>query len=686
MSWQHLLGALCGLGLATAATAGDEAFFFETLPVVLTVSRLPQALQDTPAAVTVIDAERIAATGYRDLARLLRLVPGMQIGQERGNDHWVTYHGLGADYPNQMQVLIDGRSVYSPYHFGGADWGALPITIDDIERIEVVRGSDSAAYGSNAFLGVVNIITRHTAAETGSSVRAGIGDNGIADAGARLVMQDGPLGLRLSVQRQHDHGMPDIHDGRDIRTLNLRGDLRLGAHDELMLSAGLSEGERDMGYPDVLFDSSGTRTARHLDRTLHLRWRHSPGPDEEWSLAYYHNRERGRDEWFVDSSRNLGAFKPLAGTLGVKRIPVDNNRDSRRDNLELQHRFRAGDGIRVLWGAEWRRDWLDAPFLFHGKGAQRQHEWRLFTNLEWRLAPAWLLNAGAMTEHIHDDSTRLAPRLFLNWQPTPTRTWRAGWSRAWRQPSLFEREADVRIVHDGEVLNYRYRPNPHIRPQRIDAFEIGYLDALQDGTGLFDLRIFHERIRDLVLRRAVDQDDPPLFVDGLPVASPYLVQRILGSTRWENHRDPVRLNGLEYQLHVRPWHDGELILNHTMIHVSSSERAVRDSVAPYTASLTWLQRFGPWRGSLSVLRMGPIDAGSGYVQGYRYQVPAYTTVDFSVARDVRIGSTPVELRLSGINLRGRHQELSHRPRQVVHGNHPATEAGRQIHFSVRASF
>src|SRR5690606_11330079 len=157
----------------------------------------------------------------------LRLVPGMQVGQERGNDQWVTYHGLGSDYPNQMQVLIEGRSVYSPYYFGGADWGALPIAIEDSERIAGVRGSDPAAYGSNAFLDVVNIITRHTAAEAGSSAHVNLGSNGIADAGGRLVMQDGPLGLRLSVHRQHDHGMPGTHDGRDIRVLNLRGDLRL---------------------------------------------------------------------------------------------------------------------------------------------------------------------------------------------------------------------------------------------------------------------------------------------------------------------------------------------------------------------------------------------------------------------------------------------------------------------------
>lgn len=220
--------------------------------------------------------------------------------------------------------------------------------MDDIERIEVVRGSDSAAYGANAFLGVVNIITRHTAAEGGHSVRVQQGSHGMTEASARLVLRDGPLGLRLSAHRQHDHGMPGTHDGRDIRMLNLRGDLRLSTRSELTLNAGLSEGERDMGYADVLFDSSGLRTARHLDRSLHLRWRYSPAPEEEWSLSDYHNRERTVDEWFVDSSRNIGLVTDPAARaylLDAKRIPVDNKRSSRRDNIELQHRLRTHDNL-----------------------------------------------------------------------------------------------------------------------------------------------------------------------------------------------------------------------------------------------------------------------------------------------------------------------------------------------------
>ncbi|HJV28566.1 MAG TPA: Plug domain-containing protein, partial [Aromatoleum sp.] len=135
-----LLAATCA---ASEAHAGDDPYF-EELPQVLSASRMPQALNEAPGAVTVIDRELIAATGYRDLARLLRLVPGMQVGQERGHAQWVTYHGLSNDFPTEMQVLIDGRSVITPSAFGGVDWSALPLTLDEIDRIEVVRGTNAS--------------------------------------------------------------------------------------------------------------------------------------------------------------------------------------------------------------------------------------------------------------------------------------------------------------------------------------------------------------------------------------------------------------------------------------------------------------------------------------------------------------------------------------------------------------
>lgn len=117
---QPLQSCLLGLALsvfAASVSAGEEVWF-EDLPTVRTASRLPQPLNEAPGAVTVIEGELIRATGYRDLARIFRLVPGMQIGQERGNSYWVTYHGLGANFPSELQVLVDGRSVYSMANFG----------------------------------------------------------------------------------------------------------------------------------------------------------------------------------------------------------------------------------------------------------------------------------------------------------------------------------------------------------------------------------------------------------------------------------------------------------------------------------------------------------------------------------------------------------------------------------------
>lgn len=673
----HLLACLSAVLIATSARGEDN--YFETLPVVLSVSRLPQAMQDTPGAVTVIDSETIAATGYRDLPRLFRLVPGMQVGQERGNDQWVTYHGLGSDYPNQMQVLIDGRSVYSPYSYGGADWGALPITPEDIDRIEIVRGSDSAAYGSNAFLGVVNILTRHTGAENGSSATLSLGTNGIADVTGRAVMHMGTLGLRLTAHHQQDDGMAGLHDSRNINLLNIRSDLRISDIDEITLISSFSSGRRGAGYRGTLFDGSALRTATHEDGSLHLRWHRTYSPDEEWSLSWYRNQERSREKWVVDSYVNLPP--QLAYLLSQPRIavPVDANRDSLRDNIEFQQRLKPADDLRLLWGAEWRHDWLDSEALFFDGDPRSQQEWRLFSNLEWRIAPQWLWNIGMMAERIQRDRLRLAPRFFLNWQPEPATTWRIGYSRAWRQPSLFEREADVRIAHPVYgMLQRRHLPNPDIQPQRIDAWEIGYLGQLSRGVDV-DVRMFHERIQDYIVRRGVDPAELP----------DNAFQRVLGGTRWVNTDHSVRLVGIEYQLRTRPWRDGELIFNHTLIRARSEEDSVRRSVAPYTASLTWLQTVGRLRSTMTLLRMGPSNAGSGYVPDYRYSVPAYTTLDWSLAHPLNIGTQPAEIRLTGINLLGRHQELVHRPLQTMPGygeDHPANKVEPQVYVSLHMNF
>ena len=142
------------LASAQATEALSERDFLAEVPLVLSVSRLPQRLDDTPGAVTVIDRDMIRLSGARDVADLLRLVPGFQTSMSfESIAPQATYHGGFNSYSNRMQVLVDGRSVYSPYFIGSVEPGLQTVAMDDIERIEVLRGSNSAAYGARAFLG-----------------------------------------------------------------------------------------------------------------------------------------------------------------------------------------------------------------------------------------------------------------------------------------------------------------------------------------------------------------------------------------------------------------------------------------------------------------------------------------------------------------------------------------------------
>lgn len=661
------------VGSAGASTSDP---FFEPLPVVLSAARLAQPLQDSPGAVSVIDADLIAATGYRELARLLRLVPGFQVGQERGNVQWVTYHGLGMDYPVQMQLLVDGRASLTPSFAASAE-RALP---GDIERIEVVRGSNSAAYGSNAFLGIVNITTDDASRQPGTRLKLAAGGPGILDATLRHAAQSGPLSLRVSAHHEEDEGFADLYDGRRTDVLNLRADLKVGEHDALALNAGIAESNYELGYAGSIFDTAAPHKGRDTNRSLHLRWRRGPEDDSLLVSAYWSRQSRD-DRWRFDSAANAGILaralpERLQGTVGNSVTLVQHD-------LEIERRERLDEATRLVWGAEWTRIEHESPFWYGESRANARDEHRLFANLEWRANAALLWNLGGMVEQLEGDEARLAPRVFLNWQASPRITWRIGHSRAWRQPDLFERNVDVRIIDDkGELVQRRQYPNPDLRPQRIDASEIGFLGVFGDSRSTLDVRLFRERIEDLIVRNPVPSDWP---IEGkLPAA----IAERLGSTRWENYAGRVQLNGIETQLHLKPWRGTEFLLSHSLIDRDVDDPRIRRNIAPYSASLSWLQRAGAWRSMMSVLRMGPIDAGFSYVPGYDYTVPSYTTLDWSVSRSLRLFDMAAELRLTGINLLGRHQELANRPlqAQAEFAGRPANQVSRQAWLALETTF
>lgn len=665
-----IVAAQSGVGPANSPDQQiPESSYFDSLPVVLTVSRMPRPQNETPAALTVLDRETIRATGYRSLDRLLRLVPGMLVAKERGSEQWVSYHGPNRDTPQELQILIDGRSVSAAY-FGSFGRNSFPLAIEDIERIEVVRGTDAASYGTNAFMGVVNIITRHTAEEKGATVSVAGGTGEYSEVSGRIVARSGPLGLRITAQHLRDEGVHDLNDSRDRHRATLRSDLQLGEHDELSFLAGLTDIKRGTGYPNTPFNSHPERDMDTREHFGHLRWRHAASPDEEFLLSGYYSYERTSNEWAI----NNGGLSFPGGPFS---IPVNDSFTTRRQNLEFQHNLSPRQGLRLSWGAEWRRDRIHAPFLFVGRSDPAEESRRMFANVEWRAAPQWQWNFGAMAERFQHDRTRLSPRIFLNWLPDESTTWRAGYARAWRNPGVFGRYSDVRIVHPLlGLLQHRFAPNPDIDPARLDSFEIGHARRFPTLQGSLDVRVFHEHIDDQIERRLAETSLPAL-----------VPKSILPPSQWGNSEETVRLEGIETQFDFTPWRDGTLLLRHTLMRVRSGDDGMRESVSPYSASITWMQRMGAWQSALTVLRAGPVRAGNGFSPSFHYTVPDYTTLDASIAREFRLeGGQALEVRLTGLNLLGRHQELANFPVQQVSGDDdPVNRLEPIVMLSVSAS-
>ena len=242
-----LFAGLATQGALASGYESEEAYLQE-FPVVLSASRLSQPLSEAPNAMTVIDRAMIDASGFRTIADLFRLVPGMYVGYENGHFPIVAYHGSIEQYSHRMQVLVDGRSVYLP-PFSSVNWEDIPLHIDDIERIEVIRGPAAASYGANSVQGVINIITRDASNARGNAVSVTKGNGGIADVSAHLGKTGADLDYRVTLAYRSDDGFDTqvLNDGNTTRLANLRANYHPSLADSFDIQLGYNEGVRGEG-------------------------------------------------------------------------------------------------------------------------------------------------------------------------------------------------------------------------------------------------------------------------------------------------------------------------------------------------------------------------------------------------------------------------------------------------------
>jgi iron complex outermembrane receptor protein len=534
-----------------------------------------------------------------------------------------------------MLVLIDGRSAYSPYFLGGVEWNSLGVDIEDIERIEVVRGSMSATYGANAFLGVVNITTRKARDSERFSVTKQQGSGGIDDTSVAGSVQSGKLGLRLRARQQRDTGFAGFYDGRNLEMVDLRGDYQISNELALETHAGANKAALARGVYGDPGDPPRWTNAQQSYALLRLR---KSDEGNDWTLSYYHQHGMGKDA-FTATTQIPAPLQSIFSLPASLDITTDSSYRTNRDDLELQRFETLSDTTRAVWGLGWRRDSVYSPLLFYGVNTVNTQETRLFGNLEWRPTEKWLFNSGAMVEKTSLSGTKTAPRLAVNYHASNQQTLRAGWSRAYRAPTPYEVYSNTKYVYDGKVLRWTDQPAGNLRPERVSAWELGYLAEIHSLATTLDIRIFDEKVEDMIQDRKVPLNVP---ADQLSPVRP--------EARTSVNGDRARIDGIEYQLTWRPSRRNWLSIGQTFMNIRSSEVGSQFEVRN--------QRSAP---HLATVISGSRELGYGFsLSGahYRYgrmnwqqtepeDIPPYHRTDVRVAYEFRAQGGKAEVFLTG---------------------------------------
>lgn len=485
-----LLIALAGPALAIAQTPPLTDYSLEQLLDVRidasAAARKPQRLEDAAAAIHVITREDIRRSGMTSLPEVLRLAPGLQVARLDGGTWAVSSRGFNAKNSDNLLVMMDGRVLHSPT-FTGVYWNAQDVVLEDVERIEVVRGPGGTLWGANAVTGVINIVTRPAAATQGGMVSLGAGSH----ERQATVRHGGTLGdaghFRVYARSfGQDKLKPAFgnaaHDARGLSSAGFRADWNLSGGRLLTVQGDYYRGVSDHSGSDISL-AAATRTpiGYPIDLAggnLLARWTQILSAAEQWSLQFY--RDYYQRDYF---------------NLGERRATTD---------LDFQHRTPWGGRHDIVWGLGYRHtaDAMANTAIVSFTPARRSdHTFSAFLQDEIALAPDKLyLTAGAKVEHNGYTGTEWQPNLRLRWKVDARQTAWAAVSRAVHTPSRTDTDGQVvsTLLRVGPATHVmRLQGNPAVTAETLHAYEAGW--RMQPTARLdIDIAAFRNEHRQLM--------------------------------------------------------------------------------------------------------------------------------------------------------------------------------------------
>jgi iron complex outermembrane receptor protein len=462
-----VLCAAAALGPAQTPTAKDlaQTSLEDLMNIEVTsVSKKEQKLSQVGAAVFVITQEDIRRSGSTNIPDLLRMVPGIHVAQIDANIWAISIRGFTDRYGDKVLVLIDGRSVYSPLT-SGVNWDQQDVPLEDIDRIEVIRGPGGTVWGANAVNGVINIITKSAEATRGGLVMASAGSQ---ESLQGLLQYGGTMGQKGAYRVFGSYGnvgnLPSpsgetVADGWHKFHSGFRSDWDLSPRDSLTVQGDLFQ-SREGQTLDTLFSKDLPREAI-IDDTITVsagnilgRWNHilANGSDTTFQVYYdgYHRVDRGLSE--------------MRNTL----------------DFDFHHHLTVGSRQEIVWGLGYRTtsdNTTPGYAATYTPAGRRDSLFSAFLQDDIRLTNSLSLTLGSKFEHNSYTGFEYEPSAQLVWNLNNRQAFWASASRAIRQPSRADFDLNVYVatfpagtgVGVVELLG-----NPRRKAERLNDFELGY--------------------------------------------------------------------------------------------------------------------------------------------------------------------------------------------------------------------
>ena len=459
---------------------------------VTSVSKRTEKASQAAAALYVITQEDIRRSGLQSIPELLRMVPGLQVAQS-GSQNWaVTSRGFDSQFANKLLVLIDGRTIYSPI-FSGVYWELNNLLLDDIDRIEVIRGPGATLWGANAVNGVINVITKNAKDTQGKLVTALAGNEEKFSGGARYGGQSGDMYYRTYGQysdynQQHtltgagagdawDNGQGGFRldwDGSGKDTGTLQGDVYKGSENAV----------RNFPVTSSISPSL-VQTINDTDQVSGMnilgRWKHEFNKNSDITLqAYYDDNVR----YFFDYGYDGTSFHTQ--TL----------------DFDFQHDWTANKYNQVTWGLGYRRISSDFGNSFYISFSPENYYENLYSAFFQDkisiIQDKVFLTAGSKFEHNDFSGFEYEPSVRLSWLPSDKQTVWAAVSRAVHTPNQTNQDINLvasAVAHSPtEIL--ALRGSLDAGSENLLAYELGYRVMPRDDLSV-DVTAFYNDYKDL---------------------------------------------------------------------------------------------------------------------------------------------------------------------------------------------